>query len=310
MSNKEYKRYYGSIVLLLFFSGFLLQPLLLHTASDTTIYAWKQERMDHPRRVAISHMELPEASKKYQRVIMTYTLECPRGGCDPWDRVANVWVIDPSVERRSDTSYHYYYFNAQRYEIARLVTPYGKGWSWEFDVTDYRAYLTDTATLMTYISTFTGEGTGYLMTVSLRFEEGEPDFIPYRIVKLWDGYFDYGDPAIPIEKKLVPVKVEEKEASFAKVRVRATGHGQGNTDNAGEFARKQHSIVLCGRTFSHYLWRDDCANTPAGPQYGTYDESRAGFLSRRRCLSLGMLMSVESIALQFPSPSIIMLNPM
>ena len=49
--------------------------------------------------------------------------DCPAGGCDPWDRKANIQI------KQFD----------EWFEIGRYVTPYGIGCSWVFDVTDYRS---------------------------------------------------------------------------------------------------------------------------------------------------------------------------
>ena len=56
---------------------------------------------------------------------MNVNLECPDGGCDPWDRKAKISVM------------HF----EEWHEIGRYVTPYGVECGWSFDVSDYRSIL-------------------------------------------------------------------------------------------------------------------------------------------------------------------------
>ena len=257
----------------------LLCALRLSAATgDTTITLFDREPVDIRHVFSMVRVDLPDASRKYERIILNYTLECPRGGCDPWDRLAELWVAGQEVSGLHIDSNEAFEARAMKREIARLVTPYGKGGAWSIDVTDYRPLLTGPTTIISLIRSYAGGGKGYLLTASLDFTAGEPDLEPYRVETLWQGFHAYGDPTRPIEAHLKPMTVStDAETDFAKVVIRTTGHGQGNTDGAGEFARKRHELAVNGEVkFSHYLWRDDCGGL-MGLQYGTWEEARAGF---------------------------------
>ena len=266
---------------------FALSTLLLFLAPtpglcDTTIVVWNKQRIDHNYRVDFTRVHFPDMRQKYKRIIMSYKLECPRTGCDPWDRLGEVFILDPAGAANYPTdSLNPLYFGVDRYELGRYVTPYGEDWSWERDVSHMRSLLHDSVTFGTYITIFKqfnhhDDPIGYLVSMSLRFEEGESDFLATDVDLLWHGMFELGNPEDPIEDHLTPIKVKPSE-EFAVVRVAASGHGQGNTDNAGEFMKKFHMLKAGSGLFAHELWRDDCGNVASGEQYGTWKLSRAGF---------------------------------
>ncbi|MCE7934192.1 MAG: hypothetical protein DYG96_06325 [Chlorobi bacterium CHB2] len=245
---------------------------------DTVIRVYDHKGVDSPNRVFSRTVLFPSMSKQCSKVMLTVTLDCPRGGCDPWDRGASIWITNPS----DTTLYHYYgdYFaDTNKKEIARFITPYGKNISYQFDVTDFRPLLADSARVMIFVTTYTGKGYGYLLTMDFEFTAGVPSIEPYRVVKLWGGSPEYGNPANPIENFLKPlVLTADPQMEFARARVIITGHGQGNTDNAGEFARKWHQVKVDETVrYGRYLWRDDCGRSSAGEQYGTWTGARAGF---------------------------------
>lgn len=254
--------------------------LILYAANqrDTTIRVYDRKGVDSPNRVFSRTVLFPPMDAQFSKVVLKVTLDCPRGGCDPWDRGASIWITTPS----DTTLYHYYsdYFaDTNKKEIARFITPYGKNISYEFDVTDFRPLFADSARVMIFVTTYTGKGYGYLLTMDFEFTAGIPILEPYRVVKLWGGSPEYGNPANPIETFLKPLTLTaDRKMEFARARVIITGHGQGNTDNAGEFARKWHQIKVDETVrYGRYLWRDDCGRSAAGEQYGTWTGSRAGF---------------------------------
>ncbi|MCS7176536.1 MAG: peptide-N-glycosidase F-related protein [Candidatus Kapabacteria bacterium] len=209
----------------------------------------------------------PPESVLCERVVLAYSLHRPPGGWDPWDRIAYVTVLTPT-----DTV-----------EIARIMTPYQRECGWEIDVTDFRPLLTDTVRLRLFILYWAqSPGQGYLVSARLRFFLGQPGMVPYRVVKLWgnDVYrrWAYGNPKDPIDLQ-VPTRTILIDEDVAAVKFVAllTGHGQGNTDNAAEFSRKTHTLLVNGRAFPRLLWRDDCARNPCRPQQGTWQYNRAGW---------------------------------
>ncbi len=214
----------------------------------------------------------PDEDRTYSKVTLYYTLGCPGypGDCDPWDRLGFLRVLQEDEE----------------IEIARIITPYditGNGGpgecTWEIDVTAYQTVLRDSVTLSLYISTWIGGNEGWLVTTTFEFIARPHLLVPYQIVNLWQNdWILYGDPDDPQEDHLQPITVDiDAEADSVVLRAIATGHGQGNTDNAAEFSYKEHSAVVNSDLFSHYLWRDDCEDNPCSPQGGTWLYDRAGW---------------------------------
>ena len=77
-------------------------------------------------RTVVDTIQFPQSNVGFSDIIMSVGLECPTGGCDPWDRKAKIDVMHLN----------------QWFEIGRYVTPYGVECGWEFDVTDYKIYST------------------------------------------------------------------------------------------------------------------------------------------------------------------------
>lgn len=189
--------------------------------------------------------ELPDAAVPVSKITMTIQLDCPAGGCDPWDRSASIFVEGWDAAGRPD-----------QFEIARFITPYGRGCSWDADVTDYRPFLSGQTRLGCFIETYIGGNQGWLVTIRFTFEPGTPAREVLSIEKLWHGKPVYGDPGSPIDgffdERTLAI---DPAAASAKLRFFVTGHGQGNTDNAAEFARKLHAVQVNADRCEHYLHR-------------------------------------------------------
>ncbi|MFL2998737.1 MAG: peptide-N-glycosidase F-related protein [Candidatus Neomarinimicrobiota bacterium] len=232
--------------------------------SDTTITAFSNVHHffgnSGNNRTLIENVEFPLSNDGYSEIIMNISLECPNGGCDPWDRKANI-----SIKQFGTW-----------YEIGRYVTPYGIGCGWSYNVTDYRSILKGSVEIKSYIDTWVEPG--WLVTVDFTFITGTP-FTPNTIVRnIWNSeYIVYGDetnpPNIPTVQEYIP-----NDAQYVKLRITTTGHGQGNTDNAAEFSYKNHEIIINDdNSIIHDFWRDDCEYNQCSPQFGTWQYDRAGF---------------------------------
>ena len=240
----------------------LLQFTLLH--GDTTIVAF--DDVHHffgglgNYRTIIDTIQFPDSNDEYSDIFMYLELECPDGGCDPWDRKAKI-----SVQHLNEW-----------FEIGRYVTPYGIGCGWSFDVTDYRSILEGMVGLQSYIDTWVQPG--WLVTIEFEFISGTPEH-PFTTVRnVWNyDYVVYGDNTNPVNISTVTEYIPE-DAQNGYLRMITTGHGQGNTDNAAEFSLKLHDIFLNGElAYTHDFWRDDCEYNNCSPQYGTWQYDRAGF---------------------------------
>ena len=246
-----------------------LMPIFLASffnfiSADTTITAFSNVHQffgnSGNSRDLIENVEFPLSNEGYSEIIMNISLECPNGGCDPWDRKANI-----SIKQFG-----------KWYEIGRYVTPYGIGCAWSYNVTDYRSILKGNVEIKSYIDTWVEPG--WLVTVDFTFISGTP-FTPNTIVRnIWNSeYIVYGDetnpPNIPTVQEYIP-----NDAQYVKLRITTTGHGQGNTDNAAEFSYKNHEIIINDEnSVIHDFWRDDCEFNQCSPQFGTWQYDRAGF---------------------------------
>lgn len=209
----------------------------------------------------ITNVDFPADLSNVSQILMHVSLDCPSGGCDPWDRFASLKV---------DLGW-------QDIEIGRYVTPYGNSWcDWTIDVTEYREFLSGNTDLTSHIETWEN---GWLINTSFEFIAGTPDYPHISVQNLWTEYdFTYGDTvfySINLPEQTVEIPANAEEVIF---RIVNTGHGQGNTENAAEFSQKTHAIKVNGSTeFTQFLWKDDCNANPCSPQGGTWQFARAGW---------------------------------
>ena len=248
-------------MLRLLFILFIFQNFLF---SDTTIIAFNGVHQSFGgfgnNRVVLDTIQFPISNADYSEIIMTVDLDCPDGGCDPWDRKAKISVMHLN----------------NWYEIGRYVTPYGIECGWSFDVTDYRSLLRGEVPLRSFIDTWVQPG--WLVTITFDFISGIPQHRFSIVRNIWNyDYIIYGDGTNPVD---IPPVTEyiPNDAQNVYLRMITTGHGQGNTDNAAEFSMKFHDIFLNGSIiYEHDFWRDDCEFNQCSPQNGTWLYDRAGF---------------------------------
>ncbi|MEI6124402.1 MAG: peptide-N-glycosidase F-related protein [Bacteroidota bacterium] len=175
---------------------------------------------------------------------------------------------------------HWYYYGPHfevinRYELERLITPYGNGLSlgngftWIFDVSDYRTLLSDSVHLA---------AGNWQELLDLRFEfiKGIPPRDPIKIENLWCATYWYNSNT---ENVLTARKVKiDAVAASTRIKMRPTGHGMGDAENCAEFCAKNHKIKVDGtQRFSQLVWRADCGLNPIYPQGGTWVYSRANW---------------------------------
>ncbi len=266
MYSTAYLRHIGLTIIPLFF----LFTLPSQAANDSTVVTFVRAPVDIMNRTATGRFAFPTSNLAYRKILMIYSIECPAKGCDPWDRVSTIAVIRPSTTPGASED--------EVIEIGRLITPPSRGGSWVMDVTDYRSLLRDSVTLSNYVKTSIGGGQGFQITITFRFIAGSPDVEAFKVENLWNGLPVYGDPDNPIERFLRPIGMKaDNDADFVQLNIVATGHGQGNTDGAARYSRKLHELSVADTTFSHYLWRDDCADLPGTPDIEEWKRSHAGF---------------------------------
>lgn len=204
---------------------------------------------------------MPESLEDFSEIYIHIDLECPTGGCDPWDQPAKLMINK----------------DGENYEIARYITPYGVacgGWTW--DITDFRSLLVDEVDWVSYVQVW--GASGWLVDVELELVEGTPEYPFVKIEKLWsEDNWVYGDPDINDDFPAMDVMIHP-ETEAAKIRMTMTGHGQANTNNAAEFSEFTHHIWVDGaETFEQHLWKPDCDANTCSPQSGTWPYARAGW---------------------------------
>ncbi|MBN2565039.1 MAG: hypothetical protein JXB46_04955 [Candidatus Eisenbacteria bacterium] len=163
------------------------------------------------------------------------------------------------------------------YEIARFITPYGRGldlgedgFTWVRDVTEYAPLLRGEVDL---------EAGNTLELLDLRFEfvEGTPPRRVLGIENLWP-LADYGYLELAEDRALAPVGMAlDAEARGFTVRSRISGHGHAGPRNCCEWDAKEHMLLVDGEErFRWTVWRD-CGMNPVFPQGGTWQFDRAGW---------------------------------
>ena len=191
-------------------------------------------------------------------------------------------AIDSTLSVTTDSlvngtfNYYNYFPQVIRYELGRYITPYGNGlslgngWTWTFDVSDYRTLLKDSVHL---------SAGNWQELLDMKFEiiRGTPSRNIVSIQNLYTGSYDYGNAGDPIDNHLLPVTVNiPSNAVTARWKSRITGHGMDTPDNCAEFCPRTHYFKVNGtQQFSKLVWRDNCDLNPLYPQGGTwvYDRS-------------------------------------
>ncbi len=218
----------------------------------------------------------PSNNLDVRKIVLHINYKCPPGmACGEWDYID--WVF---IRRLGGVA-----APSKDMEIARFITPYGNSftstWHSEFhlDLTDYAGFLRDSVEIEYQHTGYeTNVGKGWSVTVDFEIIEGTPIMPLTKFTQLWDGSFDYGNAANPIDNYLQPdTIVTDSSTKTMRMRVLQSGHG---SDGAGcaEFCSKTRSIynngVLIGQ---RAIWRTNCGLNPVYPQAGTWIYSRGNW---------------------------------
>ncbi len=206
--------------------------------------------------------ELPSFVGGYSQILGHLSITCPPGGCDPWDRIAQI-----SIRGR----------DGEWYEILRYITPYGVACNHTIDLTRFADLLQGMVEMKMDLVTYAN---GWEFSLDLEFKPGEVIFPYSRVEKLWNGTFPFGDPKNlqPLDTFHIQFSPQAQEAELFVVN---TGHGWGenNSSNAAEFYEANHVLKIDGQgAFAQKLWTV-CNPNPDGctDQKGNWQSSRAGW---------------------------------
>lgn len=220
------------------------------------------------------------------RVIATLTLDEPEMGYDHWDKKGTIGIKVPHDNSGTD----YKVMEPERFEVFRFITPFRRGWTWHMDVTDLLPLFADERAFDAHIGTYMK---GWLVSFTLDFYPGIADRTPIKVVNLWTGDAEIGNPENPTSAfyKSIAAGVPEGTTS-ARVRMTVTGHGMHpNSKNAGEFMPIWRTLnirtddptgdVLGGdyimQSARNHLWKTDVYLNPCRPQGGTWKFDRSGW---------------------------------
>lgn len=237
---------------------------ITETISQTNnfmLFDHEQHNYGSSGQVHTKFLYMPDDLTGYSQILLHADLECPAGGCDPWDQPALLNILKDG------------YAN----EIVRYITPFGVacgGWVW--DITDFKPLMSGKTTFESIIQAW--GASGWLLNMELEFIPGTPDYPYVSVDRLWnETNWVYGDPNISYDLPEKTITINP-ETDAAKIRMTISGHGQGNTLNAAEFAEFTHKIWVNGsEAFPLHLWKTDCGQNACSPQNGTYLYSRAGW---------------------------------
>ena len=232
---------------------------------------------------ASQNFDLHSDNSNIESIMMYIRLECPSGGCDPWDRFANILV------KNSDTN--------QWYEMARHITPYGVGNSvldrgLELDVTDFKSLLVGNVELKTYAETWVSSG--WVISLEFDFLAGEPDYKYYQITPVIqfnnnslsgvpyggeNGVTELDETKFDL-KKSISLGSNIKSAHFRTI-ISGWGHAT-PADSDGracaEWCFRTHKIKIDNTDkFNHYMGPIGCSSNPITNQGGNWSPDRAGW---------------------------------
>ena len=232
---------------------------------------------------SVQSFDLHNDVSDIEMIKMYLRLDCPSGGCDPWDRYANIMVKDKTTN--------------EWFEIGRHITPYGvdnnaltRGL--EFDVTDFKSLLEGNVELRIFVETWVSSG--WIVSLEFDYTPGTPDYKYYKVSRIIQyngnslGGVPYGglngNTEIDLEKfDLIKSLQIGGNIESAHIRTIVTGWGHATpADSDGracaEWCFRTHKIKIDNSNlFSHYMGPIGCSQNPINNQGGNWAPDRAGW---------------------------------
>lgn len=225
------------------------------------VSAFRRELNDASRHTWSATADFRSIPASVGRVIATLRLDPTPAGLDPWDRLAQIWIVDDQ---------------GQRYDLVRYITPYRRAWEWTLDVTEMLPLFRGQRTLEGRCETY---GAGWLVSLDLDFYPGRLTPAPFAVQNLWNGEAVLGQASRPVTEFFRPIPLTPPPGTRrAVVRTLVTGHGMDpNARNAAEFLPLWRELGLGNARWRTTLWKDDNDLNPCRPQGGTWKYDRAGW---------------------------------
>ena len=232
---------------------------------------------------SVQSFDLHNDVSDIEMIKMYLRLDCPSGGCDPWDRYANIMVKDKTTN--------------EWFELGRHITPYGvdnnaltRGL--EFDVTDFKSLLEGNVELRIFVETWVSSG--WIVSLEFDYTPGTPDYKYYKVSRIIQyngnslGGVPYGglngNTEIDLEKfDLIKSLQIGGNIESAHIRTIVTGWGHATpADSDGracaEWCFRTHKIKIDNSNlFSHYMGPIGCSQNPINNQGGNWAPDRAGW---------------------------------
>ncbi len=208
-----------------------------------------------------------------------------------FDSIGNIIdsiYVNPTGLLINSTNNWYSYFDViEKYELARVITPYGSGLNnnWEFthifDVTDFASILQDSVEIRAHYS---GWSSGFSATLDFEFIQGTPPRNVTSLQNIYAGGCSYTTSSA-FEQSCLPPKMFwiDSNSTQAMVKMTTTGHGFDNNQSAAEFKPIDYSLHVDGSlTHTQFNWDSDCGINPISPQGGTWIYDRANWCPGKR----------------------------
>ncbi|MDO7874130.1 peptide-N-glycosidase F-related protein [Hymenobacter sp. ASUV-10] len=258
-------------LLLLLFAVLALPERSLAAPGDTTrVTIWNQRKLSRNGLYDTTAI-LPGAGTRYRKVLLHYILgryACTPGSqyCGSWDYTTRVLVRPPAHDPL---------------EIARIMTPYATDWlalnkkhDYVVDVTDYTPVLNGN---QPFQFDYQGYSWGFTLTLVLEYIEGTPPQDPIDVRNVYDGTYNYGDAADPIDNHMPARTFTAPSTGTTTLKNLVSGHGFDDA-NCAEFCNKYYRVLVNGTLRSTtQLWRNDCGRNQVYPQTGTWVYDRGNW---------------------------------
>ena len=242
---------------------------------------------------SVQLFDLHDDISNIEQIKMFLQIDCPSTGCDDWDRFANITVKDQA--------------SGNWFEIGRYITPYWVGTQQlerglEFDVTDFKSFLTGSTELRIYIENWTTKAD--IISVEFDYLVGTPDYPHYAVSEIL-GFHSNSISGVPYGvshsldlNKSIQIPANSESSSFRTI-ISGWGHATPYDSDGrpcAEWCYRTHDILIdSSPMFQHYLSPIGCSANPVNNQSpGNWQPDRAGWCP-------GMAVPVRSNALDVNS---------